>query len=351
MTVLIKCTCGETLRVQTGASAGSVRCPACGRAHLLPTVMSSARRNTVSGTESEKLRKDARLTWVPIVRASLACALILLGLIWAMLSLTGGGVGGSGRGTGTASGDGSGTGELGNGSGAGREGDGTGAGTPGSSSKASTVSRDKPTKSAAPFPQAPAEEPQSLGFVNRKIEPAPEPIVEPVGNGSGDAGKEGAAGGGSGASNGGRDPGARGDISVTLTWSYEIDEQGIKGKGGPDIDLWIVDPLGQKLSSSRDGCGIGPTPQGGGRIDMDDQGAYGGASDVGKGGGPERAYWPKGAAPKGKYKYGVTYFKGEGFVNYTVNVYLGDKLAKTHRGKLSQNSRGNPKELGEIETQ
>ena len=128
----------------------------------------------------------------------------------------------------------------------------------------------------------------------------------------------------------GADPGARlddgstGDPAFTLTWSHD------QGDEGPDIDLWVRNPKGQLVSTSRDGYGLGPTPEGG-AIDRDDLGAHG----SGTGGGPERAYWRQGSAPSGTYTYGVRYYQGDGTANYTVRVYINGKLEEKKTGSFS----------------
>lgn len=124
----------------------------------------------------------------------------------------------------------------------------------------------------------------------------------------------------------GVDPGARGNPSFTLTWSYSEDSEA----EGPDIDCWVVDPYGQTLSTSRDGYSLGPTPEGG-EIDFDDQGATG----PGDGGGPERVYWPDGQAPSGRYTYGVRYYEGIGTAYYTMRVYKNNTLVATKTGTLA----------------
>jgi len=124
----------------------------------------------------------------------------------------------------------------------------------------------------------------------------------------------------------GEDPGARGNPTFTITWSYDGDSQ----SEGPDIDIWVVDPREQTLSTSRDGYSLGPTPQGG-RIDYDDQGATG----PGDGGGPERVYWPLGEASHGTYTYGVRYYAGTGTAHYTLRVYKNGNLYTTKTGTLT----------------
>jgi hypothetical protein len=163
---------------------------------------------------------------------------------------------------------------------------------------------------------------------------------------SGTPGQEGARGGGGFGKGKGADPGAKGDVSFTLTWRYDTDRQGIKNKGGPDVDIWVADPLGQVINTSQEGVfKQGPTPEGG-RADFDDRGAYG----PGNGGGPERIFWPTGKAPKGKYHYGVRWFEGIGTATYTVKVYRGEsKTPETIKtGKLTDSEKGENKELGEV---
>ncbi|MBN2301659.1 MAG: hypothetical protein JXN60_03985 [Lentisphaerae bacterium] len=142
--------------------------------------------------------------------------------------------------------------------------------------------------------------------------------------------------------NAGIDPGAVidasgniGDPAFTLVWSYDIAGE------GPDIDFYVTDPNGATLSTSRNGYGLGPTPEGG-IIDFDDRGAEG----DGDGGGPERAYWPQGQAPQGVYSFGVRYYSGTGHANYTMRVYKGGRLVATKTGTLTE--RGGTIELGSI---
>lgn len=156
----------------------------------------------------------------------------------------------------------------------------------------------------------------------------------------GGSGGSGGTGGETSDGAAGENPGPVGDPSFTLVWSWEdsADEQ------GPDIDLWVRDPLGSMLSSSRSGYALGPTPEGG-RIDVDDQGQT--DSYPGDGGGPERAYWPDGAAPAGTYTYGVRYFAGSGTAHYTLNVYRNGSLVRSVSGTLT--STGSNIELGSID--
>jgi hypothetical protein len=140
---------------------------------------------------------------------------------------------------------------------------------------------------------------------------------------------------------GGKDPGARGDISFTLTWRHS----GSSRPKGPDIDIWVEDPKKQRLSTSGDGRGLGPTPEGG-RIDIDDRGGWA-SGNKGNGGGPERVFWPQGGAPKGRYSFGVRYYQGDGTAAYTVRVYTGTNLVLTKEGVL--NKKGEKVPLGAVD--
>jgi hypothetical protein len=133
------------------------------------------------------------------------------------------------------------------------------------------------------------------------------------------------------------DLGPRGDISFTLTWSWNGSSRG----EGPDIDIWVTDPKGHTLSSSGYNYSLGPCPDGG-EIDFDDLGGWG----DGDGGGPERAYWPPRRGPSGTYTYGVRYYHGDGTANYILNVYKGRILYTTKTGTLT--SKGNAITLGSV---
>ena len=171
--------------------------------------------------------------------------------------------------------------------------------------------------------------------------PRPAPPPRPTG---GDApGESGRAGGGAGGVGGGNDPGARGDISFTLVWKYSVNVQGRDQRGGPDVDIWILDPKGHRINTSSEGLGLGPTPEGG-RADIDDRGAHGN----GDGGGPERVFWPEGQAPAGKYTFGVRWYEGEGSARFVLRVYKGAKLVSTKSGLLRSTDKGNNSKLGVI---
>ena len=275
--------------------------------------------------------------------------MIVAALIWALCASGGGiGSGGSGNGSGFLNGDGSGTGLRGDGPGAGGVGDGTGGGakvaqahdSPASGSPTHASATSSPATSEAPEDDLAIAAMKSVPRQVAPIVPASAPFQP------GEPGAEGATGGGGFGPGHGKDPGARGDVSFTLTWTYSVDRQGIKGHGGPDIDIWVKDPIGQVINTSQEGqFKQGPTPEGG-RADFDDRGAYG----DGNGGGPERIFWPTDKAPKGQYTYGVRWFQGIGSVKYTVKVYRGQgkvpEMVKT--GTLIDTDKGENKELGEV---
>ncbi len=139
----------------------------------------------------------------------------------------------------------------------------------------------------------------------------------------------------------GIDPGSRGTISFTLVWTHTNSSR----PGGPDIDLQVGDPKGNLLSTSNIGARLGPTAEGG-RIDRDDRGGWGRPPTPG--GGPERAYWPEGKAPPGTYTYGVSYYRGDGDVEYTLRVYDRDRLVVEKRGTLTQADEGSLVEVGQV---
>ena len=129
-----------------------------------------------------------------------------------------------------------------------------------------------------------------------------------------------------------------GDPEFQLTWTHDQSDD------GPDIDLWVRDPLGNLLSSSREGLGLGPTPEGG-LIDIDDRGKF--SNDINSdGGGPERAYWPQNQSPVGVYSYGIRYFDGNTPVNYTMKVYKNGQLYDKKTGVLT--NEGNNIQLGTV---
>jgi hypothetical protein len=135
----------------------------------------------------------------------------------------------------------------------------------------------------------------------------------------------------------GTDPGPNGDPTFTLVWGWSDSAM----SEGPDIDIWVEDPLGQLLATSRDGFGLGPTPQGG-EIDYDDLGGWG----SGDGGGPERCFWPNSQAPNGTFTFGVRYFQGDGTADYTLRIYKNSSLLSTYVGTV--NTPGTYVTLGSI---
>jgi len=124
------------------------------------------------------------------------------------------------------------------------------------------------------------------------------------------------------------DPGARGDPTVTLLWTHS----GSSRPEGPDIDIWVTDPEGRTVSTSR---GTPPVSADNGTFDFDDRGGWG-TRDGDNGKGPERVFWTQGKAPRGTYEYGVRFYRGDGTANYTVRVYRNGVLLATKSGTLKR---------------
>lgn len=352
----IDCECGEALLVASEAMGGTIVCWKCRREHYVP----AQRLETSQGGPSEQVRQRGRREgrWLlPVVGSSISIMLIAAVLVWALAAAGGeGGMGDGGQGLGPLDeGDGSGAGLSGEGSGEGTTGTGT-TGDPGAAAEASESGAEG-SDSASDGP--PGNTPASPPAPRRRIEtdlseiaepvppvPPPPPPPPPVASTSdgGDPGREGAAGGGAGGAGGGEELGARGDVSFTLAWRHDTDRQGPNRKGGPDIDIWVLDPLGQRINTSNaPPIRTGPTPQGG-RADRDDRGGYG----AGDGGGPERIFWPENRSPSGTYTYGLRWYQGEGTVRYVLKVYLGEELVDTKTGRLTSGDIGKNIELGSV---
>jgi len=328
MKLRIPCTCGRTLAVDPAEAGATVTCSSCGWVHCLPVQ---------AAPPAGAARADA--TWASPVLGSLAgVGLIVAALVWALLAGGGVGMGGEGGGLGPSAGSGSGTGQAGDGGGAGAAGVGS-AGDPNAPPPEFEPAR-KPEPARPPQPAtAPAD-----GIAILAPQAPPRPPVAPTPPAlppPGQPGQSGAAGGGGSGTGVGANPGARGDLSFTLIWTYSLGSQGRQGRGGPDVDIWVRDPLGRTINTSREGIGMGPTPEGG-KADFDDQGAYG----DGDGGGPERIFWPAGRAPAGRYRYGVRWYQGRGSARYKLHVYRGRNLLTTRTGVLTFDDKGKNIELG-----
>ncbi|MBT3201679.1 MAG: hypothetical protein HN350_17395 [Phycisphaerales bacterium] len=330
----IDCLCGEVLLADSVQAGNTVTCPQCNWVHSMPLLSDSAQALVMEGTGD-------RTTWtLPVIGSTVSTTLLMAALIWALLGgEIGRGLGANGGGMGPlATGDGSGIEQSGDGGGAGSEGVGTG-GDPGE-----PIPEDKqsaPPRATAPSPGDDIE----IGFGPMKDpeprqpeSPQPEPPHSPSGDLPGRSGNAGAGAGGRGT---GEDPGARGDVSFTLVWKYDVNVQGRDRRGGPDVDIWILDPLGGRISTSTDV--LERTPEGG-KADFDDRGAHGN----GDGGGPERVFWPDGKAPAGKYIYGVRWYQGVGSARFTLRVYQGDKLVDTKTGLLRSTDKGKNIKIGDI---
>lgn len=332
MRIRIQCFCGRILAVENTKAGATVICPQCQWTHPLP--------QTGHAASPEQKRT---MPWLgPLIGNSCLAILVLLALLWALQMGGGKGEGGSGNGTGIGQGDGSGTGATGDGEGSGNASTGTGGNpSPGPpATQQAQAPRPLPTSEPATRP-----EDVSLAILDIK-KPPPPPPAPPTGS---TGGREGASGGGGFGKGGtGKDPGAKGDVSFTLIWTYTIANQGILNSGGPDVDIWVTDPKGNTINTSQEGSTrMGPTAEGG-HADIDDRGGHGQIRS--RGGGPERIFWPDGQAPAGKYRYGVRWFAGVGEARYTLRVYLGKNLVQTKTGLLNETDKGNNLELGTIET-
>lgn len=98
-----------------------------------------------------------------------------------------------------------------------------------------------------------------------------------------------------------------GDIQITLTWDNTA-----------DLDLWVTDPFGEKISYEN------MESESGGQLDVDDTDGYG----------PENIFWPTGAAPAGNYLVQVDYFSGPGPSNYVILIQAGDS-SEQYEGVIS----------------
>jgi len=317
--------------IDTSVAGSTVACPRCGWVHSVPKVSAG-----VSEPAGEAVPSGARRrVWLsPLVASALSCVAVLCVLVWALLAETGHGAGGEGTGTGLAAGDGSGTDKFGTGTDSSTTGKGPSTPTPAT------------TTSPQTRPQQPSTAPVEIATIGiiTPVEPV-EPPAAPNSAQSGDGGREG--GGGFGNAKPGPSLGAKGDVSFTLVWTYDIDRQGAKNTGGPDVDIWVEDPRGNVINTSEQGSTKkGPTREGG-RADYDDRGAYG-TDALSDGGGPERVFWPTGKAPEGTYRYGVRWYQGRGRASYALQVYRGATLTETKRGLLTDNDKGRQIEVGSL---
>lgn len=108
-----------------------------------------------------------------------------------------------------------------------------------------------------------------------------------------------------------------GDIAFRVVW------QGIA-----DIDLHVLDPdLGVLYFDKK-------TSPSGGILDIDCNSGTDRMCDK-----PiENVYWPKGQAPDGLYDYEASLFQdfGQGEIEVLLQVLVGGRPARTHRGRLSK---------------
>lgn len=102
-----------------------------------------------------------------------------------------------------------------------------------------------------------------------------------------------------------------GDIKISLDWNSEA-----------DIDLWVIDPRGNKIYYDA------PTSTTGGELDLDDTDGYG----------PENVFWPTDMAPLGKYKVQLHYFEPEegAATSYRATIFNFGRT-KTFTGTITYN--------------
>jgi uncharacterized protein YfaP (DUF2135 family) len=118
-----------------------------------------------------------------------------------------------------------------------------------------------------------------------------------------------------------------GDIAFRLLWT-----------GTADLDLYVQDPAGQRLSFANR------------RSDS------GGVLDIDCNAGPkqlcrrpiENVYWPQGNAPPGRYLYSVHFLQahdGKDIVHFEVQVLLGDTVVESRSEALAVDQEAGPYEF------
>ena len=110
-----------------------------------------------------------------------------------------------------------------------------------------------------------------------------------------------------------------GDIAFRLRWT-----------GTSDLDLHVEDPSGAHISFHF------PSSPSGGVLDVDcNRGPETLCAEP-----IENVFWPRGAAPHGRYTYSVQMFRQERgqAVRFSLQVLLGTSPAVEHSAALSQNS-------------
>ncbi len=100
--------------------------------------------------------------------------------------------------------------------------------------------------------------------------------------------------------------GTGGDVEVVLSWDNEA-----------DLDLWVADPSGERVWFRN------RTAVSGGTLEFDDTNGYG----------PERIYWPSGAAPPGVYTIQVDHYAGPTAAGWRV-LRVVDGRAEAYSGTI-----------------
>ena len=100
--------------------------------------------------------------------------------------------------------------------------------------------------------------------------------------------------------------GTGGDVEVVLSWDNEA-----------DLDLWVADPSGERVWFRN------RTAVSGGTLEFDDTNGFG----------PERIYWPSGAAPPGVYTIQVDHYAGPTAAGWRV-LRVVDGRAEAYSGTI-----------------
>lgn len=127
-----------------------------------------------------------------------------------------------------------------------------------------------------------------------------------------------------------------GDVSFRLTWS-----------GVVDLDLYVVSPLGERLSFIR------KSVDSGGVLDIDcnvrpfsaEEREQVRVEDWLCPQPMENVFWPRGDAPEGTYRYWLVLAWPEGLERtdaYVLEVRRGRRVVRSHRGMVSDLLEGNP---------
>lgn len=117
-----------------------------------------------------------------------------------------------------------------------------------------------------------------------------------------------------------------GNIQITLAW-----------QGGADLDLYVTDPMGQRLNWQQTSVSSG------GQLDHDDRGAC--RSDGNDGMNVENVFWNSPQPPSGNYQVAVDYFSQCGVANVspaTLSISVGGRIVGSYSIQLQPGQRQFP---------